>query len=485
MKYASRPRVGPRHFVRSLLAAALTTTVAMWVVAAAPDSATAAAAPSVNLGAASSFAVLSGGAITNVGGTTVNGDLGVSPALAVVGTPPTVNGAIHIGDPAAAAAQTGLALAYDDVTSRPLTSTIAPALAGQTLTPGVYNTAAPGLFTLTGGTLTLDAQGDPNSVFIIRGAGLTTASTGAISLINGASPCRVFFAMSTAAVTLGTGSTFRGNLLVEPTVAGVVALGFNVTVNGRVLVGRPSALFLSSDTITLPPGCTPPTTGRTTTTTVTTSCSTNGPGGGPLTLTATVRSSGKTVPTGPVVFTADGVSLGAVQLDSNGRATLSPTLTEGIRRIVASFPGTDPLNPSASSEFLLRVGPNGSCPPSKDDECEESDDNKEEEGEQQQQFDAKNRDKKQLARKHRMDREHYDKKGRLVTVQTLRTLHGVFHEGGGGGHHSEHHSGSRHHAGHHKAYHGGHKKQHGHQAKPQKQYKQYHPAPRPRVAVTG
>jgi hypothetical protein len=459
----------------------------MWVVAAAPDSATAAAAPPVNLGAASTFAALSGGVLTNVGATTIKGDLGVSPALAVVGPPPTVTGAVHIGDTAAAAAQTGLAAAYADVTSRTATGSAGPVLSG-TLFPGVYNSAV--ALTLPG-NLTLDAQGDPNAIFIIRGLGLVTSPASTITLAGGAQACNVYFAFSTAAVTLGAGSTFRGNLLVHPAIAGAVALLTGATVDGRVLLGPLGALVLNGNTITLAPACAvppPPPGGRGTTTTVTSSCMITGTQGGP-TLTATVRgASGAAIPTGLVVFTSDGVSLGSAPLNAGGVATLpAPNLTPGEHRIVAAYPGTALLDPSTSMVLIVRIGPGGTCAKAEDD-CKEKDGENtgKKDGEQDGEHTATHPEKNDFVKKqHRRDRHHHHKDHkRLVTVQTLHTLHGFFDEGGHGGHHSDHRSWSHHRPGHHHHVHQVfHKKPHYY--KHHVPQKRYHVVQRPRVAVTG
>jgi hypothetical protein len=247
---ASRPRVGPRHFLRSLLATAFTATVAMWVVAAIPNSANAAAQPDpVVLGENTYFAVVAGISITNTGSTTVTGNVGVSPGMTVSGLPASsVTGIIHIGDDAAEQAQLDLAAAYNDVTTRPLTSTIAAALGGTTLTPGVYETQT-GQYSIDG-NLTLDAQGDPNAIFIVRGGNLTTGLKSTITLAGDARPCNVFFALSSGA-TLGANSTFRGNILSQ----GLLAANAGVTVGGRLLTGVLGKITLDGDTISLPDFC--------------------------------------------------------------------------------------------------------------------------------------------------------------------------------------------------------------------------------------
>jgi hypothetical protein len=221
-----------------------------------------AAQPPVGLGTADSFAVLAGQGVTNTGPTVVNGDLGTSPNPAVTGFPPgTVNGEIHKADAVALQAQTDLTTAYNDAAGRTPVSTIATELGGQTLIPGVYNSES-GTFGITG-TLTLDAQGDPNGVFIFQmAATLITGSSSNVSLLGDADACNVFWQVGSSA-TLGTTSTFRGNILALTS----IQVQTGVTVDGRVLA-RTASVTLDADTITRatcaaptsPPPTTPPST---------------------------------------------------------------------------------------------------------------------------------------------------------------------------------------------------------------------------------
>jgi len=197
----------------------------------------------VPLGTASSYAVLAGQSVTNTGPSTINGDLGVNPGTAVSGFPPgTVKGTIHSADANSLQAQSDLATAYNNAAGQAPDSSISGDLGGRTLTPGVYK--APTSIGLTG-TLTLDAQGDPNAVFIFQiGSTLTTASASRVLLVNGAQPCNVYCQVGSSA-TLGTASTFVGNILALTS----ITVTTNTTIDGRALA-RNGSVTLDSDTIT-------------------------------------------------------------------------------------------------------------------------------------------------------------------------------------------------------------------------------------------
>jgi hypothetical protein len=226
------------------LAVTIAGTATVLVCSAGPAMAAAAAAPApVPLGTAATFAVLAASTVTNTGPTVLKGDLGLSPGTAITGFPPGhVNGTVHAADTFALQAQNDLNTAYNNAAGRPATATIPTELGGTTVTPGVYNSAA-GTFGITG-TLTLNAQGNPNAVFIFQAAStLITASASNVKLANGAKAANVFWQVGSSA-TLGTNSAFKGNIMALASIT--VTTG--VTIKGRALA-RTAAVTLDTDTI--------------------------------------------------------------------------------------------------------------------------------------------------------------------------------------------------------------------------------------------
>ncbi len=164
----------------------------------------------VSLLTADSFAVIAGSTVTGPG--IVTGNLGLSPGSSVTGFPPGVlNGILHVANPTAVQAQNDVLSAINSLASEIVTSTIPTELGGTTRNPGVYNSAA-GTFGITG-TVTLDALGDPNAVFIFKSTTtLITAGSSIVLLSNGAQACNVFWYVGSSA-TLGANSVFKGNIL--------------------------------------------------------------------------------------------------------------------------------------------------------------------------------------------------------------------------------------------------------------------------------
>jgi hypothetical protein len=200
------------------------------------------------LGTAGSFGVLAGSTVTNTNTPTIiSGNVGVWPGSAVTGFPPgiVVGGTIHAGDAVAQQAQSDDASAYIALSSRPITQNLTGQdLGGKTLTAGVYGFTSSAQLT---GTLTLNGQGNPNSVFIFNiGSTLTTASASNILLINGAQGGNVFFRVGSSA-TLGTGTQFTGDILALTSI--VLNTGANISCGDAL--AQNGAVTLDNNQITI------------------------------------------------------------------------------------------------------------------------------------------------------------------------------------------------------------------------------------------
>lgn len=202
----------------------------------------AAAQAPVGLGTASSFAVLAGSGVTNTGPTTINGDVGTFPTPSETGFGSiTLIGTNHADDAVTQGAKNDLVTAYNDAAGRGPATNIAVELGGSTLTEGVYTSPTLGLT----GTLSLDAAGDPNAVFVFQaGSTLITASNSRVLLLNGASPCNVYWQIGSSA-TFNTATAFIGNVLVQASITAQTAATFQ----GRLLA-RDGAVTLDTNTIT-------------------------------------------------------------------------------------------------------------------------------------------------------------------------------------------------------------------------------------------
>ena len=202
-----------------------------------------AAQPAVGLGTADSFGVLGGQTVTNTGPSVINGDLGVSPGTAITGFPPgLVNGTVSAANAVAGPAQSDLTTAYNDAAGRTQAVLVPGDLGGLFLTPGVYKQSSSLLLT---GDTTLDAQGNPDAVFIFQiGSTLTTASNSRVLLTGGTQACNVFWQIGSSA-TLGTNTSFRGTILALAS----ITVTTRTNILGRALA-RNGAVTLDTNTIT-------------------------------------------------------------------------------------------------------------------------------------------------------------------------------------------------------------------------------------------
>jgi hypothetical protein len=206
----------------------------------------------VPLGTSANFAVLGGSAVTNTGTSAIVGNVGVAPGTSISGFPPGVvtGGTIHNNDSVAIAAQADLATAYGNAAGQMLTQDLTGQNLGSlVLAAGVYHFATSAQLT---GTLTLNGSGNPNSVFVFQiGTTLTTASASMVVVENGAQAANIFWQVGSSA-TLGTSSTFIGNILALTSITTTTS----VTMAGRLLAIN-GAVTMDTLALTYPPGIAP------------------------------------------------------------------------------------------------------------------------------------------------------------------------------------------------------------------------------------
>jgi hypothetical protein len=184
--------------------------------------------PNVNLGSAGNFAVLATASTTSTGPVIVNGDVGLAPGTSQGIPPAQVNGTIHINDAIAVQAQADLLAAYNDAAGRTANSQPLPGdMGGLTFTPGLYKNSTS---VLISSNVMLDAQGNPNAVFIFQmGSTLTTA--GSVILVNGAQAGNIYWVVGTSATL--SGPIFQGTILADTS----ITQNGGVVVNGRLFAG--------------------------------------------------------------------------------------------------------------------------------------------------------------------------------------------------------------------------------------------------------
>lgn len=199
------------------------------------------------LGTANGFAVLAGSAVTNTGPSVLNGNLGVWPGTAITGFPPgiVINGSVHAGDAVAMQAQADLVTAYNVIFGEATTENLTGQdLGGLTLLPGVYRFNTSAFLT---GTLTLDAQGDPNARFDFQiGSTLITASNSSVNMINAGEACNIYWQIGSSA-TLGTATQFAGHIMALASIT--MNTGSNIYAGNALAIN--GAVTLDSNQVTV------------------------------------------------------------------------------------------------------------------------------------------------------------------------------------------------------------------------------------------
>jgi len=175
------------------------------------------------------YVVLGGTTVTCAGGGTFTGIVGVSPGAAVTGFPglcPPPTGGIT-GPPVADPAQAALLTAVGVLQGHGCDVTLGSDLTGLTLVPGTYCVTAAA--TNLAGLLQLDAQGNPNAVWVFKMTNTLITSVGSqVNVINGGNPCGAQWMVNSDAI-INSGTTMVGNILA------VNSVTLNGSLTGRAL----------------------------------------------------------------------------------------------------------------------------------------------------------------------------------------------------------------------------------------------------------
>jgi hypothetical protein len=193
------------------------------------------------LGLANAYAILAAAGITNSGATLITGgDIGSYPTTSITGfTGANFTAPAAIDNTHAQAALAAALIAYNFYSAQTFTSLSGSSANLSVLGNGsTVSTYLPGNYSAGSSmdiptSITLDAQGNANAIFVFKaGSTLTLESNQSILLINGAQAANVVWLVGTSATVIGTTGTFQGNILANTSIT--IDGG---TFNGRALAG--------------------------------------------------------------------------------------------------------------------------------------------------------------------------------------------------------------------------------------------------------
>ena len=194
-----------------------------------------------------SYAVLGAATVTNTGSSVLSGNLGVYSGTAITGFPPgeVINGSTYASTPEALAAQVEAMTGFTSLNALSSTGNLTGQnLGGLVLTPGVYTYLSSA--ELSGGPLTLNFEDLNGATIVLQiGSTLTTASGSDILVENLGTDDNVYYTVGSSA-TLGTDSTFLGDIIAEDSVA--LTTGANITCGSAIALT--GAVTLDTNNIT-------------------------------------------------------------------------------------------------------------------------------------------------------------------------------------------------------------------------------------------
>jgi hypothetical protein len=211
-----------------------------------------------SVGRAQTFAALAYSSITAANVSMLSGDIGVSAAAVSNITGFNAPGDKKYGTDSLAPNSMRTILAQQDVTAlvgnidpracdTDLTNVVGGLTGDITLHPGVTCMNSFSADVLLNGHVTLDARGDSNAFFIIRGnLTMTVADAAQVVLANGAEACGVFWRFSKQ-VTIGKTVKFYGTVISGT----AITMSTGSTLTGRALA-QTAGVMLDANTITIP-----------------------------------------------------------------------------------------------------------------------------------------------------------------------------------------------------------------------------------------
>lgn len=206
------------------------------------------------LGTAANFAIFStDGAVssnvTNSLMTHITGNVGTNTSNATSTGFGNVNGVMQDDNASSHQAATDLLVAYNQLNTLVANYFPSPLLGnGVTLTKGVYfiNSQA-----VLDGNLILDAQNDPNALFVFQINGsFSTNAMSQITLVNGALACNVFWKVE-GLVDMSTGTKMKGTVVANNA---AILMAIDSNLEGRLL-STTGAITVSGIVAEIPIGC--------------------------------------------------------------------------------------------------------------------------------------------------------------------------------------------------------------------------------------
>jgi hypothetical protein len=186
-----------------------------------------------NVGSMVNFTIFTSvGALANTGISPITGNIGTNNGA--VTNYNNVSGTIEQANTVTAQGVSDVQALYNELANLTVTAPahtpVYGSTGGETLFAGVYDNGGAGSI---GGTLILDAQGDPNALFVFTfpGGAFTTAASAEVILTNGAQASNVFWT-SGGAIGMAAGTKMKGTLISNP---GAVSMAANGELEGRML----------------------------------------------------------------------------------------------------------------------------------------------------------------------------------------------------------------------------------------------------------